>query len=88
VRNIFFENNAFKDFTEWGDIDRKIQQRIAQLILEISRTPFEGKGKPEPLKHIKAGYWSRRINEEHRLVYKVTENMIIIVSCKYHYEVK
>ncbi|MBI5214857.1 MAG: Txe/YoeB family addiction module toxin [Ignavibacteriae bacterium] len=88
MRNIFFENSAFKDFTEWGIHDRKLQQRIAQLILEITRTPFEGKGKPEPLKHIKGGYWSRRINDEHRLVCKVTEEAIIIVSCKYHYDLK
>ncbi len=66
-------------------IDRKIQQRIAQLILEITKNPFEGKGKPEPLKHELRGCWSRRINDEHRLVYTVTDKMITIISCRYHY---
>ncbi len=85
MRQIFFDNDSFKDFTEWGIVDRKIQQRIAQLILEITRTPFEGKGKPEPLRHNLKGYWSRRIDDNHRLVYKVTDDMIIVLSCKYHY---
>ena len=65
--------------------DKKTFFKLADLIEEIRRTPFEGKGKPEPLKHGLKGFWSRRINQEHRLIYKVTENSIVIVSCNSHY---
>ncbi|MDL5049491.1 Txe/YoeB family addiction module toxin [Oscillatoria amoena NRMC-F 0135] len=64
---------------------KKITQKINALILETIRNPFEGSGKPEALKHELQGYWSRRINLEHRLVYKVTDDAIIIIACKYHY---
>ncbi|MCR4321928.1 MAG: Txe/YoeB family addiction module toxin, partial [Candidatus Brocadiaceae bacterium] len=62
-----------------------LYQRIVDLIMDILRQPFSGIGKPEPLKHDLKGYWSRRINDEHRLVYKVNDEAVIIVSCKYHY---
>lgn len=72
---------------QWGITSIRIQQKIAALILDIFRTPFTGLGKPEPLKHGEyKGYWSRRITDEHRLVYKVTDEAIIIVACDAHYE--
>ncbi len=85
MRKIIFEESAFQDFIEWATIDKKLYQRIVDLIMDILRQPFSGIGKPEPLKHDLKGYWSRRINDEHRLVYKVNDEAVIIVSCKYHY---
>ena len=85
MRNVVFEANAFQDFVEWARIDRKLYQRIANLIMDTLRTPFSGLGKPEPLKHELRGYWSRRINDEHRLVYKVDDEAITIIACRYHY---
>jgi toxin YoeB len=85
MRQVVFEQTAFKAFAEWATIDKKMQNRVVDLITDALRQPFTGIGKPEPLKHELKGYWSRRINEEHRLVYKVTDQAIIIVSCKYHY---
>ncbi|MDB9314112.1 Txe/YoeB family addiction module toxin [Spirulina sp. CS-785/01] len=84
-RQIIFEASAFEDFNEWVKQDKKIYRKILQLIKDIERSPFERLGKPEPLKYELSGYWSRRINNEHRLVYQVTEGEIIIVACKYHY---
>ncbi len=85
MRLVAFEPAAFKDFAEWATIDKKLHSRVVDLIIDTLRQPFTGIGEPEPLKHGLKGYWSRRINEEHRLVYKVTDDVIIIVSCKYHY---
>ncbi len=85
MKKIIFEESAFQDFIEWATIDKKLYQRIVDLIMDILRKPFSGIGKPEPLKHDLKGYWSRRINDEHRLVYKVNTEAVIIVSCKYHY---
>lgn len=85
MRLISFTQLAFEDFNEWKQSNKSIQEKIIKLISEISRNPFEGTGKPEALKHQLKGYWSRRINDEHRLVYKVTDDQIIIISCKYHY---
>jgi len=85
MKNIAFTGKAWNDFIEWSEKDRKIFEKLSNLIEETSRTPFKGTGKPEPLQHQLKGYWSRRINEEHRLVYKVNEQEIVIVSCKYHY---
>jgi toxin YoeB len=85
MRKVVFEGHAFRDFVEWGTIDKKLYQRIINLIFDTLRHPFSGLGKPEPLRHELRGYWSRRINDEHRLVYKVTEDAIVIVSCRYHY---
>ena len=80
-----FDFFAFQDFIEWATIDKKLYQRIVDLIMDILHQPFSGIGKPEPLRHDLKGYWSRRINDEHRLVYKVNDEAVIIVSCKYHY---
>ncbi|MBW4652533.1 MAG: Txe/YoeB family addiction module toxin [Kaiparowitsia implicata GSE-PSE-MK54-09C] len=85
-RRIIFESSAFEDFNEWAIQDKKIQRKIVSLIKDIDRSPFLGLGKPEALKHEYSGYWSRRINDEHRLIYKVTDTDIIIVACKYHYK--
>jgi toxin YoeB len=85
-RKIIFEGQAFQDFTEWAAEDRKLYQRIADLIMDILRQLLKGIGKPEPLKHELKGYWSRRINHEHRPVYKISDDSITIASCKYHYD--
>jgi len=84
-RKIVFESSTFADFNDWLKLDKKIHRKIIELIKDIDRNPFQGLGKPEALKHDLHGYWSRRINQEHRLVYKVTNDEIIILSCKYHY---
>ena len=76
---------AWDDYCYWQQIDKKVLKRINTLIKAISRDPFDGLGDPEPLKHSWSGYWSRRIDREHRLVYKVEEHAIIIVQCRYHY---
>ena len=83
--NIIFSEESFVDDHTWATEDRKLFRKINELIKDILRSPFSGIGKPEPLKHELSGYWSRRINGEHRLVYKVAENSILIDSCKYHY---
>ncbi|MDX7998057.1 Txe/YoeB family addiction module toxin [Xenorhabdus sp. Reich] len=76
---------AWEDYLYWQQTDKKILKRINILIRDIKRQPFDGLGDPEPLKHNWSGYWSRRIDREHRLVYKVTDTSIIIVLCRYHY---
>ncbi len=86
MKQVAFEGCAFHDFNEWAISDKKIYQKIIALIKDIDRNPFVGIGKPEALKHDFSSYWSRRINDEHRLVYKMTETSIVIASCKYHYE--
>ncbi len=86
MRKITFEASAFQDFAQWATQNKKLYQRLISLITDTLRDPFSGIGKPEPLKHELKGYWSRRINDEHRLVYKVTDDAISIVSCKHHYE--
>lgn len=85
MKQIVFHNDAFEEFIQWSQQDKKLFNRLVRLIKEIQRQPFEGIGKPEPLKYDYGGYWSRRINQEHRLVYKVTDTQIIVASCKYHY---
>lgn len=77
--------NAWEDYVEWQRIDRNIAKRINELIKECLRTPFEGKGKPELRRSNYSGFWSRRITDEHRLVYKVADGCIVIAQCKYHY---
>ncbi len=77
--------NAWDDYLYWQETDKKNVKRTNALIEEIIRHPFTGKGDPEPLKYDWAGYWSRRITREHRLVYKVKKDNIVIVSCRYHY---
>lgn len=86
MKQVVFEKSAFEDFTNWAAIDKKVYQKIITLIKDIDRNPFNGLGKPESLKHQFSGYWSRRITDEHRLVYKVSETSIIVASCKYHYD--
>ena len=83
--NKLFTAEAWEELENWFKKDRKIYKRIFQLIKDIDRDPFNGIGKPEPLKETLSGYWSRRINDEHRLVYKVDAENIIIVQCMYHY---
>jgi len=82
---IVFADQGWEDFTYWVEHDRKIAARIARLIEEIERQPFEGLGKPEPLRHDMAGFWSRRITDEHRLVYAVEKNKLLIAQARYHY---
>ncbi|MDQ5844874.1 MAG: Txe/YoeB family addiction module toxin [Acidobacteriota bacterium] len=79
-------NRRLINTNEWALGDKKTFERLKRLITETARNPFAGIGKPEPLKRELSGYWSRRITDEHRLVYKVTEDQLIIAACKYHYE--
>jgi len=83
---ISFEESAFAEYCQWAKEDKKIFGKINSLITEVLRTPFHGTGKPEPLKGNFAGCWSRRITQEHRLVYKILPDQTIIISCKYHYK--
>ena len=83
---ITFSKNSWEDYISWQTEDKRILKRINQLIKDIQRTPFEGIGNPEPLKYDLSGYWSRRIDREHRLVYQVIENEILIYSCRYQYD--
>lgn len=82
---IVFSSQSWEDYLYWQKVDRRTLKRINSLIKEIYRTPFKGTGKPEPLKHALAGYWSRRINDEHRLVYKVEGDSLYIAQVRYHY---
>jgi toxin YoeB len=83
--DIMFLDDAWQDYLYWQKADKKILKRINQLIKDTQRTPFEGIGKPEPLKFDMSGLWSRRINQEHRLIYQVKDDCIVIVQCRYHY---
>jgi toxin YoeB len=80
-----FADQAWEDYLFWQVQDRKILKRINELIKETERSPFEGIGKPEPLKHSLAGYWSRRINDEHRMVYKVEDGSLLLAQLRFHY---
>ena len=82
---LVFAENAWEDYLYWQKTDKKILKRINMLIKDIAREPFEGIGKPEPLKHALSGYWSRRINDEHRIVYKVQDDSLLIAQLRYHY---
>jgi toxin YoeB len=82
---ILFESQAFEEYNEWARTDKKVFQRISKLIIEITRDPFNGIGKPEPLKYDLTGCWSRRIDNVNRLVYVVEDNVLRIISCKNHY---
>ncbi len=82
---ILFSENAWEDYTYRQKYDKQILKRINELIKEIQRQPFGGIGKPEPLKFGFAGYWSRRIDQEHRLVYKLEKDSLYIAQCRYHY---
>jgi len=83
--NLQFTPPAWKDYLYWQNTDRKTLRHINELIKDIMRNPFQGIGKPEPLKYTLAGCWSRRIDDQHRLVYQVEEGVISIVSTRYHY---
>lgn len=84
--NKLFTDEAWKDYLYWFESDRKILKKINDLIKEIDRTPFEGRGKPEALKYSLSGYWSRRIDHEHRIVYQIEENQITFISFRFHYQ--
>lgn len=83
---LIFSEHAWNDYLYWQQTDRKILKRINELIRDIRRNPCEGIGKPEPLKHALSGYWSRRINDEHRLVYRIVGDAILIAQVRYHYD--
>jgi toxin YoeB len=85
VRSLEFDPAAFEDLAWWVEQDRNKALRIINLIKDVQRDPFRGIGKPEPLKHELKGCWSRRIDQEHRLVYQVTEEKIRVLACRYHY---
>ena len=82
---VVFSEHAREDYLYWQRTDKKVPRRINALINEIQRTPFEGVGKPEPLKHALSGYWSRRITDEHRIVYRVSGESLLIAQLRYHY---
>ena len=83
--NLTWTEESWEDYVYWQQIDKKVSKKINTLIRDIKREPFGGIGKPEPLKHELAGYWSRRITDEHRLVYEVTDYTVIVISCRFHY---
>lgn len=82
---LIFSDKAWDDYIYWQNNDKQLLKKVNQLIKDIKRAPFEGIGKPEPLKYELSGFWSRRITDEHRLVYAVDENSVSIVSCRFHY---
>jgi toxin YoeB len=88
MTKITFSKNAWEDYVYWQTEDKKTLKKINALIKDIQRTPYDGIGKPEPLKFDLAGYWSRRIDLEHRLVYQVEDSDILIYSCRFHYDNK
>ena len=81
-----FVDESWEDYLYWQKTDKKKLKRINDLIKEISRHPFEGIGKPEPLKYKYSGFWSRRIDDEHRLIYQVKDDEIFIAKCRFHYD--
>lgn len=84
--NLLWSAAAWDEYMWFYNHEPKLLKKLNRLILECRRTPFEGKGKPEPLKYEFTGHWSRRINEEHRLVYRVEDETLIIVGCRFHYD--
>ncbi len=82
---ISFQDDGWEDYLYWQQQNKKILKQINALLKDITRQPFEGIGKPEPLKYTLSGYWSRRINDEHRLVYTVKNKQIIVIQCRYHH---
>ena len=83
---VAWDEAAWEHYVQWLDLDVKTVRKINALVKECQRTPFTGTGKPEALKGNLRGHWSRRINQEHRLVYRIEADMLIIVQCRYHYE--
>jgi len=82
---LIFSENAWEDYLFWQKTDKKKLSRVNDLIKDIQRNKYEGIGKPEPLKHNLSGYWSRRINNEHRIVYKIENDAILFAQLRYHY---
>ena len=82
---IKFSDHAWEDYLFWQAKDKAILKRVNLLLRDIQRSPFEGIGKPEPLKHQLAGFWSRRIDDEHRLVYAIQDDCVLVAQCRYHY---
>jgi toxin YoeB len=85
MRKIIFEPSAIQDLMHWTETDLKMLKKIIELLRNAAETPFHGIGKPEPLKY-RNGAWSRRINQEHRIIYQVNDDAIIVVHCRYHYD--
>ena len=81
-----FVDESWEDYLYWQNTDKKKLKRINKLLKDIARNPFDGIGKPEPLKHKYAGFWSRRIDSEHRLVYQYKDEKILIAKCRFHYD--
>ena len=81
---LIWSEQAWDDYLYWQEADKRMVKKLNELIKETRRTPFEGKGKPEPLRHNLAGFWSRRITAEHRFVYSVTDEALLIAACRYH----
>ena len=86
MKRIIFSLNSWEDYESWQSENKNMLRKINALIKDIQRTPYKGLGKPEPLKFDLAGFWSRRIDKEHRLVYQVIGDEILIYSCRYHYD--
>ncbi|MDX2189475.1 MAG: Txe/YoeB family addiction module toxin [Bacteroidota bacterium] len=83
--NLSWDKNGWEDYLYWQDSDKKMLKKTNELIKECLRTPFEGRGKPEALKENLSGFWSRRIDREHRLIYKVTNDTVHVIACRHHY---
>jgi len=81
-----FVDESWEDYLHWQQTDQKMLKRINELLRDISQTPFTGLGKPEPLKHRYKGFWSRRIDSEHRLIYQVRGEDLLIAKCRFHYD--
>ncbi len=88
MKRIVFSKNAWEDYTSWQNQDKKTLKKVNSLIKDIQSSPYDGIGKPEPLKYDLAGLWSRRIDHEHRLVYRIEKEDFLIYSCRYHYDNK
>ncbi|PHS14908.1 MAG: Txe/YoeB family addiction module toxin [Kangiella sp.] len=86
IETIAWTREAWKDYIYWQGQDKKTLKRINKLLTEAQRNPFEGIGKPESLKENLSGFWSRRIDEENRLVYTIDNNQLVVISCRYHYD--
>ncbi len=83
--NVSFSPKTWEEYVYWQTQDRKLLKKLNSLIDEIKRSPFEGTGKPEPLRHELAGFWSRRISDEHRLIYRIKDGALEVAQCRYHY---
>lgn len=83
--NLVWTDESWEDYVYWQNVDKQIVKKINGLIKDIKRNPFDGIGKPEPLKYELSGCWSRRITDEHRLVYEISDDKVIVIACRYHY---